>query len=90
MGKTVNTQHVKIMYDNPKNTHTHTSIQSLAGRATGYNKKSHGVIVYCDVTKVKEHNDWIKSGYSKKTIPSHAKYIVRNKLKEKNYYSELV
>jgi hypothetical protein len=75
MGEYLNTEYVYLVHDDPNNTHTHTTAQSLLGRCCGYNKKSHKTIIYCDYEKALEHCKWIKSGYDIKFIPSHAKYI---------------
>lgn len=78
MGKSLNTKYVYIVHDDPQNTHTHTTAQSLIGRCCGYNKKEHQTIIYCDYQKVKQHQIWINSGFSIKKIPHDAKYIMKS------------
>lgn len=80
MGVSINTQHVSVMYDSSKNVHTHTTCQALVGRACGYGKADHGVIVYSDIQKIKEHIVWYESG----THPDHAKYITNGKVNKKH------
>jgi hypothetical protein len=75
MGEYLNTEYVYLVHDDPNNTYTHTTAQSLVGRCCGYNKKSHKTIIYCDYEKALEHYEWIKSGYDVNFIPSYAKYI---------------
>jgi len=75
MGEYLNTKYVYLVHDDPTNTYTHTTIQSLIGRCCGYNKKSNYTLIYCDLMKAFQHYKWIKNDYSIKYIPSDAKYI---------------
>ncbi len=75
MGEYLNTKYVYLVHDDPNNTHTHTTAQSLVGRCCGYGKKIHETIIYCDYQKAYEHYQWIESGYSPDHIPQNAKYI---------------
>ncbi len=75
MGEYLNTEHVYLVHDDPSNTYTHTTVQSLIGRCCGYNKKSHNTIIYCDYDKAWQHYIWIKKNYNIKYIPHDAKYI---------------
>jgi hypothetical protein len=87
MGKTVNTKHVCLMYDTHDNSHTHTTVQSFIGRASGYNKRNHGVTVYCDLEKIEQHLKWIESKYSIENIPDDSKYCDKNKQVKKKHYN---
>ena len=75
MGEYLNTEYVYLVHDDPNNTHTHTTAQSLVGRCCGYNKESHHTIIYCDYQKALQHCKWIESDYDIEYIPSNAKYI---------------
>ncbi|XWV25864.1 hypothetical protein QJ857_gp1217 [Tupanvirus soda lake] len=75
MGEYLNTVYVYMVHDDPNNTYTHTTAQSLLGRCCGYGKKSHQTIIYCDYEKALQHCEWIKGGYDIELIPHHAKYI---------------
>lgn len=78
MGEYLNTKHVYMVHDDPKNLYTHTTAQSLIGRCCGYNKKSHGTVIYCDYEKAYQHYQWIISGYHIEQIPYNAKYIKKS------------
>ena len=69
-------QNIIAVSDTPNNGHTHTTVQGLIGRMCGYNANPNAII-YCDVEKVMEHYEWIKSGYNEKNIPL-AKYILKS------------
>lgn len=75
VGEHLNTEYVHIAYDRPCNQFTHTTAQSFIGRCCGYGKKEHGVYVYCDLEKVKEHAECVSNGYSEKSLPSKLKNI---------------
>jgi hypothetical protein len=78
MGEYLNTEYVYLVHDDPNNTHTHTTAQSLVGRCCGYGKKSHQTIIYCDYNKAMQHCKWIESGYNTNRIPVDAKYIKKS------------
>jgi len=78
MGEYLNTQYIYLVHDDPNNSFTHTTAQSLIGRCCGYFKHDHKTIIYCDYNKAYQHYEWIKSNYSVKTIPKYTKYIKRN------------
>lgn len=84
MGEYLDTKYVYLVHDDPNNTFTHTTIQSLIGRCCGYDKKDNFTLIYCDIAKALQHYEWIQSDYAKKHIPSDAKYISKRskKLKE--------
>lgn len=84
MGEYLNTKYVYLVHDDPNNTYTHTTAQSLVGRCCGYNKKSHQTIIYCDYNKAIQHCEWIESGYDIVHIPIDAKYIEKKSGKTKN------
>lgn len=84
MGDYLNTKYVHLVHDDPNNSYTHTTAQSLIGRCCGYGKKYHGTIIYCDYTKAYQHYKWILSGYSIKHIPTDAKYIQKSTLNTKD------
>lgn len=75
MGEYLNTKYVYLVHDDLNNQYTHTTAQSLIGRCCGYNKSQDRTIIYCDYDKAWQHYQWIRSGYSVKRIPRHAKYI---------------
>ena len=75
MGEYLNTEYIYLVHDDPNNTHTHTTAQSLVGRCCGYNKESHRTIIYCDYQKALQHCKWIENDYDIEYIPSNAKYI---------------
>ena len=79
VGKSVHTENVCCLYDTPSNANTNTTAQSFAGRASGYNKESHNVLIYCDLEKIIEHNNWVKHKYDKEHLPksNHVKYVDR-------------
>lgn len=88
MGEYLNTEYVYMVHDDPNNTHTHTTAQSLVGRCCGYNKKSHQTIIYCDYQKALQHCEWIESDYDIKIMPTDAKYINKRtgQIKDKCIY----
>lgn len=75
MGEYLDTSYVYLVHDDPNNTYTHTTAQSLVGRCCGYNKQSHCTIIYCDYQKAYDHYKWIINNYDIKHIPPNAKYI---------------
>lgn len=75
MGEYLDTKYVYLVHDDPNNTHTHTTAQSLVGRCCGYNKLEHNTIIYCDYEKAYSHYKWIVNNYDIEYIPSNAKYI---------------
>ena len=77
------------VHDSPNNSHTHTTVQGLVGRMCGYNA-NHNAIMYCDLEKVIDHYEWIKSGYSEDKIPT-AKYILKSgEIKKSSIFSSNV
>lgn len=78
MGEYLDTSYVYMVHDDPCNTYTHTTIQSLLGRCCGYNKKSHQTIIYCDYEKAWQHYKWISHNYDINYIPTDAKYIKKS------------
>lgn len=84
MGEYLNTEYVYLVHDDPNNTHTHTTAQSLVGRCCGYGKKTHETIIYCDYNKALQHYQWINSDYSADFIPDNAKYINKRTGETKN------
>ncbi len=75
LGESLDTTNVYMVHDNYKSMFTHTVVQSLLGRCCGYNKKSHGVIIYCDYEKADNHYRWMKKNYNINYLPCNAKYI---------------
>jgi hypothetical protein len=69
-------ENIMAVSDTPNNGHTHTTVQGLIGRMCGYNANPNALI-YCDIEKVMDHYEWIKSGYNDKNIPL-AKYIMKS------------
>ena len=69
-------ENIMAVSDTPNNGHTHTTVQGLIGRMCGYNANKNALI-YCDIEKVIEHYEWIKSNYNEKNIPL-AKYITKS------------
>ena len=88
MGEYLNTKYIYLVHDDPNNTYTHTTAQSLVGRCCGYNKKLHQVIIYCDYNKIEQHYKWIKNNYDIENIPKDAKYIKKTtrEIKDICYY----
>lgn len=84
MGEHLNTKYVFMVHDSPTTTFTHTATQSLIGRCCGYNKKSHGTIIYCDIEKTYQHYKWIVHDYDLEHLPSDAKYIKKKSGELKN------
>jgi len=78
MGEYLNTEHVYLVHDDPSNTYTHTTAQSLVGRCCGYHKKRHRTIIYCDYEKAVQHYNWIEHNYDINYIPIDAKYIKKD------------
>jgi hypothetical protein len=78
MGEYLNTKYVYVVHDDPNNTFTHTTAQSLLGRCCGYDKQSHHTIIYCDFEKAYQHYKWIINGYDIAHIPYDAKYIKKS------------
>ncbi len=78
MGEYLNTEHVYLVHDDPNNTYTHTTAQSLVGRCCGYHKKHHKTIIYCDYEKAIQHYNWIEHNYDVNYIPVNAKYIKKD------------
>jgi hypothetical protein len=69
-------EHIMAVCDIPYNCFTHTTVQGLIGRMCGYNANQNALI-YCDIEKVINHYNWIKSGYNKNSLPD-AKYILKS------------
>ena len=90
MGEYLNTKYVYMVHDDPTNTYTHTTAQSLLGRCCGYNKKSHHTIIYCDLEKAYQHYEWIINDYSRDYLPGNAKYLTMyyGKIKPNCIYTE--
>jgi hypothetical protein len=78
MGEYLNTKYVYLVHDDPSNSYTSTTVQSLLGRCCGYNKQSHKTIIYCDYQKAWQHHEWIENDYDIEYIPSDTKYIKKN------------
>jgi hypothetical protein len=60
LGQQVNTSHISIMHDSNAKNDT-TVVQSLIGRACGYNKLKHDVTIFTSVTAVKKYIDWFSN-----------------------------
>lgn len=87
VGEHLDTKYVYLVHDDPKNMHTHTTVQSLVGRCCGYNKKNHETIIYCDYEKAWQHYKWVKNNYDADYLPEDCKYIKKNHSGIKsNYY----
>jgi len=87
MGITISKKYILAVHDTIKSTYTHTVVQSLLGRMTGYNANKR-TLVFCDKEKAKEHLKWINKDYSIDTIPNHSKDLYDDKtIKRKNMYS---
>lgn len=78
VGENLDTKYIYLVHDDPKNMHTHTTVQSLVGRCCGYNKNDHETIIYCDYNKAWQHYQWIKNNYDIDHLPDDCKYIKKN------------
>ena len=72
-GIQLDTQNISMVYDHSNN--CDVTIQGLAGRCTGYDKKSHRVSVYCHVDRLKYYLEWCRTEYDYEHIPHHSKNI---------------
>jgi len=65
----VDTQHICMVHENPK-TFVDTIIQGLPGRMCGYNKKDHGVDIYCNPLALTAQVEWLKNTFRREYIPA--------------------
>lgn len=81
-GKSIYKKYILMVHDSFKSDVASTAVQSLAGRMTGYNGNREAII-YCDIKKINEHNEWVANNYAKEHTPkSH--YIDGDGLKDEH------
>lgn len=67
-GKTLMKNHIIMMYDRTENENVSTTVQSFAGRATGYNVNKN-LIVFCHLSNIRSHLDWTENNFDLEYIP---------------------
>jgi len=75
MGATLNNEYVDVMFERKRKngeTQVDFAVQSLAGRATGYDDKEDCPIIYSDPTTITEYVEWVENEYKPVSVPRGA------------------
>jgi len=76
MGATLKNEHISFVFERKRKndkTDVDFAVQSLAGRATGYDDKSHCPVVYSSLEDLQNYRDWVDSGYKATVTPAGAR-----------------
>lgn len=68
--KQLDTSYINMMFEYTKDGYVSTTVQGLPGRACGYGKKTHGVLIYTNIRHCALYNDWCKSGFKPLCTPN--------------------
>jgi len=75
MGATLNNEHIDVMFERKRKngeTQVDFAVQSLAGRATGYDDKEDCPIIYSDPDTITEYVEWVEDEYEPLSVPPGA------------------
>lgn len=86
MGKSIITKHICALIDSPNNQYVQTTVQGFVGRAAGYNKKDHNVIIFTDKQKVFEHKKWFDNNLQKEYLPRSSKNVKNGQVSKNSMF----
>lgn len=81
MGNTIDTEHCRFLYEYSPSAHLDTIMQSLLGRACGFQKREHTAIVYSNVVMAKAYTMFAESRGDPARLGQFREYCLSNKLK---------
>jgi hypothetical protein len=78
MGATLKNEHISFVFERKRKNDTTDvdfAVQSLAGRATGYDDKSHCPTIYSSLEDLEIYRNWVVSGYRPALTPYRARRV---------------